>query len=113
MAGAALAGAGPLAWAGGAAGLLALGSEDLQRFYPEMGTLYLARIGEGLDRRGFAGELFVMQSGGGVLAADVAREFPAVGPRRQGPRARGPRLRTRSSRSSRPLWKLAGRLQTL
>ena len=27
-------------------GLLALGSEDPQRFYPEMGTLYLARIGE-------------------------------------------------------------------
>jgi uncharacterized protein YigA (DUF484 family) len=27
-------------------GLLALGSEDVQRFYPEMGTLYLARIGE-------------------------------------------------------------------
>ena len=37
---------------------------------------YLARIGEGLHRRGFAGELYVMQSGGGVLAADVAREFP-------------------------------------
>jgi hypothetical protein len=27
-------------------GLLALGSEDTQRFYPEMGTLYLARIGD-------------------------------------------------------------------
>ncbi|MBL0142828.1 MAG: DUF484 family protein [Betaproteobacteria bacterium] len=27
-------------------GVLALGSEDPQRFYPEMGTLYLARIGE-------------------------------------------------------------------
>ena len=27
-------------------GLLALGSEDIQRFYPEMGTLYLERIGE-------------------------------------------------------------------
>ena len=27
-------------------GLLALGSEDVQRFYPEMGTLYLTRIGE-------------------------------------------------------------------
>lgn len=27
-------------------GLLALGSEDVQRFYPEMGTLYLERIGE-------------------------------------------------------------------
>jgi uncharacterized protein YigA (DUF484 family) len=27
-------------------GLLALGSEDAQRFYPEMGTLYLRRIGE-------------------------------------------------------------------
>jgi len=27
-------------------GLLALGSEDPQRFYPEMGTLYLERIGE-------------------------------------------------------------------
>jgi uncharacterized protein len=26
--------------------LLALGSEDPQRFYPEMGTLYLRRIGE-------------------------------------------------------------------
>ncbi|HVL36631.1 MAG TPA: DUF484 family protein [Burkholderiales bacterium] len=33
---------------GGAAvfGLLALGSEDPQRFFPEMGTLYLRRIGE-------------------------------------------------------------------
>lgn len=27
-------------------GLLALGSEDAQRFYPEMGTLFLRRIGE-------------------------------------------------------------------
>ena len=27
-------------------GLLALGSEDPQRFYPEMGTLYLGRIGD-------------------------------------------------------------------
>ena len=27
-------------------GLLALGSEDVQRFFPEMGTLYLERIGE-------------------------------------------------------------------
>jgi len=27
-------------------GLLAMGSEDPQRFYPEMGTLYLERIGE-------------------------------------------------------------------
>lgn len=27
-------------------GLLALGSEEAQRFYPEMGTLYLERIGE-------------------------------------------------------------------
>src|SRR5262245_44236076 len=27
-------------------GLLALGSEDAQRFYPEMGTLYLKRMGE-------------------------------------------------------------------
>jgi uncharacterized protein YigA (DUF484 family) len=27
-------------------GLLAMGSEDAQRFYPEMGTLYLRRIGE-------------------------------------------------------------------
>lgn len=27
-------------------GLLALGSEDVQRFYPEMGTLYLGHIGD-------------------------------------------------------------------
>jgi uncharacterized protein YigA (DUF484 family) len=27
-------------------GLLALGSEDAQRFYPEMGTLYLTRLGD-------------------------------------------------------------------
>ena len=27
-------------------GLLALGSEDPKRFFPEMGTLYLRRIGE-------------------------------------------------------------------
>ena len=27
-------------------GLLALGSEDAKRFYAEMGTLYLRRIGE-------------------------------------------------------------------
>ena len=31
---------------GGAFGVVALASEDPQRFYPEMGTLYLARIGE-------------------------------------------------------------------
>lgn len=30
----------------GALGLLVLASEDPQRFYPEMGTLYLSRIGE-------------------------------------------------------------------
>jgi uncharacterized protein YigA (DUF484 family) len=27
-------------------GMLALGSEDAQRFVPEMGTVYLRRIGE-------------------------------------------------------------------
>ena len=27
-------------------GLLGLASEDAQRFYPEMGTLYLKRLGE-------------------------------------------------------------------
>jgi uncharacterized protein YigA (DUF484 family) len=32
--------------AGETFGLLALASEDAQRFYPEMGTLYLARLGE-------------------------------------------------------------------
>jgi uncharacterized protein YigA (DUF484 family) len=31
---------------GGAIGMLALGSEDPQRFYSGMGTLYLARLGE-------------------------------------------------------------------
>lgn len=31
---------------GNAFGVLALASEDAQRFYPEMGTLYLARIGD-------------------------------------------------------------------
>ena len=31
---------------GDAFGLLALASEDAQRFYPEMGTLYLKRLGE-------------------------------------------------------------------
>jgi uncharacterized protein YigA (DUF484 family) len=30
----------------GTFGLLALGSEDAKRFYPEMGTLYLGRIGD-------------------------------------------------------------------
>ena len=37
---------------------------------------YLMRIDEGLSSREFAGDLYVMQSGGGVLAADVAQEFP-------------------------------------
>jgi len=27
-------------------GMLALGSEELERFYPEMGTLYVARIAD-------------------------------------------------------------------
>ena len=27
-------------------GMLAMGSEDPERFYPEMGTLYVTRIGE-------------------------------------------------------------------
>jgi len=27
-------------------GMLALGSEDVLRFYPEMGTLYLKRMGD-------------------------------------------------------------------
>lgn len=36
----------PLRDGGAAFGLLALGSEEAERFYPEMGTLYLSRIGE-------------------------------------------------------------------
>jgi uncharacterized protein YigA (DUF484 family) len=36
----------PLAREGLTFGVVALASEDAQRFYPEMGTLYLARIGE-------------------------------------------------------------------
>lgn len=36
----------PLARDGLAFGVVALASEDPRRFYPEMGTLYLARIGE-------------------------------------------------------------------
>jgi len=36
----------PLARDGVAFGVVALASEDPRRFYPEMGTLYLARIGE-------------------------------------------------------------------
>ena len=37
----------PLRDAGGACiGLLALGSEDVLRFYPDMGTVYLRRLGE-------------------------------------------------------------------
>lgn len=31
---------------GGTIGMIALGSEDLQRFYADMGTLYLERLGE-------------------------------------------------------------------
>ena len=31
---------------GGAIGVIALGSEDNERFYPDMGTLYLERLGE-------------------------------------------------------------------
>ena len=36
----------PLRNAGGTIGMLALGSEDAQRFYSGMGTLYLERLGE-------------------------------------------------------------------
>ncbi len=36
----------PLRDAGGCFGLLALGSEEAERFYAEMGTLYLDRIGD-------------------------------------------------------------------
>ena len=31
---------------GGTIGMVALGSEEAQRFYAEMGTLYLERLGE-------------------------------------------------------------------
>ncbi|MDR2164694.1 MAG: DUF484 family protein [Zoogloeaceae bacterium] len=31
---------------GGAIGMIALGSEEVERFYPDMGTLYLERLGE-------------------------------------------------------------------
>ena len=31
---------------GGTIGMIALGSEDNQRFYADMGTLYLERLGE-------------------------------------------------------------------
>lgn len=37
---------------------------------------YLGRIRSGLGGLGFAGDFYVMQSGGGVLSDDVAREFP-------------------------------------
>lgn len=37
---------------------------------------YLARIESGLANRDFDGEFYIMQSGGGVLSADVAQEFP-------------------------------------
>jgi N-methylhydantoinase A len=37
---------------------------------------YLQRITDGLAERGFAGDFYVMQSGGGVVATDVAQEFP-------------------------------------
>ena len=36
----------PLRFGEHCVGVLALASEDAQRFYPEMGTLYLLRIGE-------------------------------------------------------------------
>ncbi|MDR3353201.1 MAG: DUF484 family protein [Zoogloeaceae bacterium] len=36
----------PLGNGGGSIGLIALGSEDARRFYADMGTLYLARLGE-------------------------------------------------------------------
>lgn len=36
----------PLRYGGKTLGLLALGSEDAKRFFPEMGTLYLDRLGE-------------------------------------------------------------------
>ncbi len=38
----------PLRWEGQTMGLLVLASEDKQRFYPEMGTLFLQRIAETL-----------------------------------------------------------------
>jgi uncharacterized protein YigA (DUF484 family) len=31
---------------GGTIGMIALGSEDLERFYTQMGTIYLERLGE-------------------------------------------------------------------
>lgn len=37
---------------------------------------YLQRITDGLGERGFAGDFYVMQSGGGVVATGVAQEFP-------------------------------------
>jgi len=42
-------------------GLLALGSEDPQRFYPEMGTLYLRRIGE-LCAAGVSARLLIFRN---------------------------------------------------
>ena len=35
-----------LIYTGGTIGMIALGSEDAQRFYAGMGTLYLERLGE-------------------------------------------------------------------
>ena len=37
---------------------------------------YLQRITDGLAERGFGGDFYVMQSGGGVVATGVAQEFP-------------------------------------
>jgi N-methylhydantoinase A len=37
---------------------------------------YLQHITDGLSERGFAGDFYVMQSGGGVVSTEVAQEFP-------------------------------------
>lgn len=37
---------------------------------------YLQRINDGLGERGFSGNFYVMQSGGGVVGTGVAQEFP-------------------------------------
>ncbi|MEQ8450090.1 MAG: hydantoinase/oxoprolinase family protein [Nitratireductor sp.] len=37
---------------------------------------YLERLQQGLDGRGFAGELLIVQSNGGVMSAETARRYP-------------------------------------
>lgn len=53
-----------------------LSTATLNAYLQPVVSSYLDRLDDGLARAGFAGEILIVQSNGGVMAVDAARNFP-------------------------------------